>query len=159
MMSVGTPMVGGGGGSVGGGAGVFVAGTGVFVRGTEVCLGLRRVEVGAKVETPVAVSPGWRVRRVGVNGNVAVGDGVRVAEGVGVGMVEVMVGVPEGVCVGTVEVGNGPSRASEVSASAVLVPATPQNAPACMPGPRKANQIHRIVAIKKASNPILRRFD
>ena len=166
MTIVGMMMVvgGGGGGSVGGGAEVLVAGTDVFVRGmdvfvrgTEVRVGL--TDVGANVEMPVAVAPGWWVRDVAVGRKVAVGVGVRVEVGVGVGIVEVMVGISDGVCVGTVEVGNGPSRASDVSASAVLVLAALPNAPASMSGPRKASQIQRIAAIKLASSPMVRRLD
>jgi len=153
----GMKTVGGAGGSVGsGGMGVFVAGT--AVGRTDVRVGLTRVDVGASVESPVAVETGRRVRRVAVGRNVEVGLGVPVADGVGVGIVEVMVGISDGVWVGTVEVGKGPSRASEVSARAVLVPGAPNASPP-MPGPRKANQSQRIAAMKKASIPALRRLD
>jgi len=100
-----------------------------------------------------------RVRRVAVTGSVAVRVGVRVGEGVAVGMVDVMVGVPVGVRVGAVEVGKGPSRASEVSASAVLVPAAPKKPPASLPGPRNANQIQSSAAKRAASTPRVRRLD
>ena len=161
MTIVGTLMVGGGGGSVGSGGGmnVFVGGTDVRVAGKDVRVGLTRVEVGASVETPVAVRPAWGVRGVAVGGNVAVRVGVRVADGVGVGIVEVALGISEGVCVGTVEVGKGPSSASDVRASAVLVPAAPPKAPASRPVPRKASRIQRIAASKKASSPTVRRLD
>jgi hypothetical protein len=103
---------------------------GMDVGGTDVLGGLKRVGVGAKrvgcrvggaeVRTFVG-SPGSLVRGVAVLMKVDVGEGVRVAEGVAVGMVEVMVGISDGVCVGTVDVGNGPISAPEVSARAVLV--------------------------------------
>ena len=160
--SVGTEMVGSTGGSVGGGADVFVAGTEVrgtevLVRGTEVRVGLTRVSVGMSVE--VGVGPGTRVRRVAVTGSVGVIVGVRVGEGVAVGMVEVMVGVPVGVRGGAVEVGKGPSSASEVRASAVLVPAAPKKPPASAPGPRNANQIQSSAAKREASTPRVRKLD
>ena len=94
-----------------------------------------------------------------VGGNVAVSVGVRVADGVGVGNVEVALGISEGVCVGTVEVGNGPSSASDVRASAVLVPAAPLKEPASRFVPRKASRIQRIAASKRASSPTVRRLD
>jgi hypothetical protein len=99
------------------------------------------------------------VRRVAVTGSVAVSVGVRVGEGVAVGMVDVMVGVPVGVRVGAVEVGKGPSSASEVRASAVLVPAAPKKAPASEPGLRNANQIQSSAARRAASSPRVRRLD
>ena len=155
MEIVGTEMVGSTGGSVGGGADVFVAGMGV--RGTDVLVRGMEVRVGTSVD--VDVGPGTRVRRVGVTSGDAVIVGVRVGEGVAVGMVDVMVGVSVGVRVGAVEVGKGPSSALEVRASAVLVPAAPKKPPASAPGPRNANQIHRSAAKRAASTPKVRRLD
>jgi hypothetical protein len=111
------------GGCVGG---MFVGGTDVFVGTALVLVGFRRVEVGcsvggAEVRVTVVVRLGTLVRGVAVSGNVAVGVGVRVTDGVGVGIVEVGEGIAEGVCVGAVDVGKGPRSASEVSARAVLV--------------------------------------
>lgn len=155
---VGIAMVGtltvGGGGCVGG-TGVFVGGTEVFVATirvfvgtTEVRVGLTRVDVGAKVDeaeivVPVVMSLGSRVRRVAVPANVGVIEGVRVAEGVAVGMVGVIVGRSDAVLVGTVEVGNGPSRASEVSAKAVLVLLAPCSRATSLAGARNTNQNNR----------------
>ena len=162
--SVGTEMVGSTGGSVGGGADVFVAGTEVrgtevLVRGMDVRVGLTRVSVGRSVDQVVAVGPGSRVRRVAVTGSVAVSVGVRVGDGVAVGMVDVMVGISVGVRVGAVEVGKGPSSASEVRASAVLVPAAPKKPPASLPEPTNANQIQSRAAMRAASSPRVRRLD
>jgi hypothetical protein len=150
-MIVGILTVVGGGGRVAGGSEVFVAGT--EVGGTEVRVGMKRVGI------LVSVGPASRVRTVAVGRKVPVGVGVRVAEGVAVGIVDVMVGMSEGVCVGTVEVGNGPSRASEVSARAVLVRAAFPKAPGSMSAPRNANHIQRTAARKKASSPRVRRLD
>ena len=67
-------------------------------------------------------------------------EGVRVTEGVAVGMSGVAVGVSVGVRVGAVDVGNGPRSETEVIAKAVFVP----SAISCAPNPppevrRKAN--------------------
>jgi hypothetical protein len=61
------------------------------------------------------------MRGVMVGNRLAVGVGVRVTEGVAVGIVEVTVGRSDGVGVGTVEVGKGPSSSAAVRASAVFV--------------------------------------
>ena len=149
-----------GGESVGGGWRVGRGGgSGVFVAGTAVRVGLSRVEVGTSVGTLLDVAPGSRVRSVAVGRNEAVGVGVRVLEGVAVGIVDVMVGISDGVCVGAVAVGNGPSRALDVRASAVLVPAAPKKPPASAPGPRNANQIQSSAAKREASTPRVRKLD
>jgi hypothetical protein len=62
------------------------------------------------------------VRAIGDCSGVTVLVGVRVAEGVAVGIVGVMVGRAEAVAVGRVAVGNGPRRAPSVIATAVFVP-------------------------------------
>jgi hypothetical protein len=61
------------------------------------------------------------VRGMKVITGVRVGVNVRVTVGVAEGNVEVIVGRSEAVAVGTVDVGNGPSKALAVIASAVLV--------------------------------------
>lgn len=61
------------------------------------------------------------VRGVGDMIGVGVFVGVRVTVAVGVGNVEVIVGICEAVAVGTVAVGNGPSSAPAVIAMAVFV--------------------------------------
>ena len=68
----------------------------------------------------VNVGRGWLVRavKVTITTGVAVGVGVRVGVRVGV---QVGVKTSVDVAVGSVEVGNGPSRACEVSARAVRV--------------------------------------
>jgi hypothetical protein len=106
--------------------GTAVGGTEVLVGATLVFVGFATVEVGCtagSVEVLPAVGKrlGTRVREVAVGINVPVGEGVRVTEGVAVGIVEVMVGMSEAVTVGAVDVGNGPRRASDVNARAVLV--------------------------------------
>ena len=110
----------GGSGSVGvGGSIVLVGGTAVLEGGIDVLVGGMRVFVGRGV--PV---PGSRVRwkrGVMVGNWLAVGVGVRVTEGVAVGIVEVAVGRSDGVGVGTVDVGKGPSSSAAVRASAVFV--------------------------------------
>src|SRR5215212_4139229 len=70
---------------------------------------------------------------------VGVGEGVRVTEGVAVGMSGVTVGVSVGVRVGAVDVGNGPRSETEVIASAVFVPSALSCAPNSPPVRRKAN--------------------
>ena len=68
----------------------------------------------------VTVARGSLVRAVNVMNTSGVAVGVRVRVGVRVG-VQVGLGMSEAVAVGAVEVGKGPSRASDVSASAVRV--------------------------------------
>jgi hypothetical protein len=111
---------------------------------------------GVGVTSAVEVGPGSRVRGVFVTGNVAVGEGVTVEDGVAVGIVGVRVGVSEAVAVGTVEVGNGPSSACDVPARAVLVPLAIRNRFRSPIGPRNENQIHRIAASNRARTPIAR---
>lgn len=83
------------------------------------------VEVdGGKGVDVRAPGPGAFVRGVIVGINVWVGLGVRVTDGVAVGMVGVSVGVSDAVGVGAVEVGKGPSREFAVRARAVLVLST-----------------------------------
>ena len=132
--------------------GTEVGGTDVLVGGTDVLVGAMRVAVGWKVGiTPVRVGPGTRVRGVAVEINVTVGEGVTVKEGVAVGIVGVRVGRSDGVAVGLVAVGNGPRRASEVSARAVLVVLALRNRLASPGAPPNVNQIHRSAASKRAS--------
>jgi hypothetical protein len=106
--------------------GAAVGGAEVLVGASFVFVGLAPVEVGCTtggvdVFPAVGKRLGTRVREVAVEMNVEVGEGVRVTEGVAVGIVEVMVGMSEAVTVGAVDVGNGPRRASEVKARAVFV--------------------------------------
>lgn len=143
MISVG----GGGGGWVGG---ISVGGISVGtteVGGTDVLVGLVRVGlVRVDVAPPVGeaeigvAGKDSRVRWVAVPGKVDVGVGVRVALGVAVGMVDVMVGGSVGVRVGAVEVGKGPRSAWAVRARAVLVLLTPPSALKSLAGSLKANQ-------------------
>ena len=116
-----------GGGSVGGGfVGAGFVGTGVRV-GTMGAM----VEVdGGKGVDVWVPGPGAFVRGVNVGTSVRVGLGVRVTDGVAVGMVGVRVGVSEAVGVGAVDVGKGPRRESAVRARAVLVLSTFCCAPA-----------------------------
>lgn len=95
---------------------------GTAVGGTRVVVGRAgtavRVRVGLAVFVNVARTA--RVRAVKVMNTCGVAVGVRVRVGVGVG-VSLGPGVFEAVAVGAVAVGKGPSRACEVSASAVRV--------------------------------------
>ena len=130
--------------------------------GGDVRVGLRRVDVGrrvgAEVEKAGAVSRGSRVRRVAVTGKVVVGVGVRVLDGVAVGIVDVMVGVSVGVCVGAVDVGNGPRSASDVSARAVLVLFAVRNTSIPWVASPNVNQSHRKAPIIRAHIPAARRL-
>jgi hypothetical protein len=161
-------MIGVGGGCVGGSevggtdvGGMDVGGAEVLVACTRV--GATRVDVGWGVDveamTPVALGPGSRVRGVEVGSMVGVSEGVIVDEGVAVGIVGVMVGRSDAVAVGTVDVGNGPSRASDVNARAVLVLFALPNRLAFPAVPRKFARIHRSAASKRASVPAARMFD
>jgi hypothetical protein len=163
--------VGSGGTSVGrmdvGGisvGGTSVGGTGVRVGARDVPVGTKRVEVGRPVGeagigvwVPAVVGRGSRVRAVAVSRKVGVGEGVRVALGVAVGMVDVTVGGSDGVGVGAVEVGKGPKSAFAVRARAVLVVLAPCSEARSLAGSLKANQKYRITPSRSVVSPTARR--
>ena len=98
-----------------------VGGTGEFVGrgGTGVRVGLGVLVAGGR-GVLVNVARGSRVRAVTVMNTSGVAVGVRVRVGVRVG-VQVGLGMAEAVALGAVALGKGPSRALDVSASAVRV--------------------------------------
>ena len=92
---------------------------GIAVGGRRVWVGLGVLVAGGRTVF-VKVDRGWSVRAVNVMKTRGVGVEVGVRVGVRVG-VPVGLGISEAVAVGAVAVGNGPSRASDVSARAVPV--------------------------------------